>query len=325
MRFLTFLLAWAVKAAAIVLTIVVLNFCLIRLAPGDVATVLAGESGAADPEFLARTRAEFGLDKPLAAQLLTYVGNVLTLDLGVSYRTRRPVADMVLERLPATLMLTGAAFVFALLVGPALGVLAAIRARRPADTAITVLALLFYAMPIFWVGLILILVFSVTLGWLPPFGMRSIIPPVGDVARALDVPRHLVLPTLTLGLFYVAIYARLTRGAMLETAGLDFVKTARAKGLPEWRVVGAHVFRCAMLPIITFAGLQAGHLVGGAIVAETVFAWPGIGRLAFDALLQRDYNLLLAVFLASAVAVVLINFATDLLLRIADPRIGAGR
>lgn len=324
MRILLFLAGWLVKAALILLAIVVLNFCLVRLAPGDVATVLAGESGAADPEFLARTRAEFGLDRPLPAQLATYVGNVLSLDLGVSYRTRRPVADMVLERLPATLLLTGAAFLFALVVGPALGVLAAVRARRPADSIVTVAALVFYAMPIFWVGLLFILFFSVTLGWLPPFGMRSLIPPSGDLARALDVARHLVLPALTLGLFYVAIYARLTRGAMLETAGLDYVKTARAKGLPEWRVVTAHILRNAMLPIITFAGLQAGHLVGGAIVAETVFAWPGIGRLAFDALLQRDYNLLLAVFLASAVAVVLFNFVTDLLLRIADPRIGSG-
>jgi peptide/nickel transport system permease protein len=244
MRIPLFLGGWLVKAALILLAIVVLNFCLVRLAPGDVATVLAGESGAADPDFLARTRAEFGLDRPLPAQLATYVGNVLSLDLGVSYRTRRPVADMVLERLPATLLLTGAAFLFALVVGPALGVLAAVRARRVADSLITVAALVFYAMPIFWVGLLFILFFSVTLGWLPPFGMRSLIPPSGDLARTLDIARHLVLPALTLGLFYVAIYpadARLDAGGAQPRLRQDRARQGPAGG-PS---VSAHILRNA--------------------------------------------------------------------------------
>ena len=325
MRQLGYLAGWATKALVVVLAITVLNFCLIRLAPGDPATVMAGEAGSADQQFVDQIRAEFGLDRPLPQQLAIYVKNVLTLDLGQSYRNRRPVTDLLFERLPATLLLTVSAFLFALVVGPALGAFAAMRARSWADTLTTTLALLFYATPIFWVGLILILIFSVQLGWLPAFGMRSVVPVQGGaVAHALDTLRHLVLPTLTLGLFYVAVYARLTRAAMLETASLDFVKTARAKGLPEWRVASAHILRCALLPIITMAGLQAGHLVGGAIVVETVFAWPGIGRLAFDALLQRDYNLILGVFLLSALMVVFFNLVTDLLLRLADPRI-AGR
>ena len=319
-----FVLQWMVKALAVVLAITILNFFLIRLAPGDPAVVMAGEAGAADQQFLDQVRQDFGLDQPILVQLGTYVKNVLTLDLGQSYRTSRPVTDMIFERLPATLLLTGTAYVLALLVGPLLGALAAMRPRSLFDSALMVVALVFYATPIFWVGLLLILIFSVQLGWLPPFGMRSMIPVKGTVPQMLDVMKHLALPALTLALFYVAVYVRLTRASMLETASLDYVKTARAKGLPEWRVATAHILRTALIPIITVAGLQAGHLVGGAIVVETVFAWPGIGRLAFDALFQRDYNLLLGVFLISALMVVFFNMLTDLVLRIADPRI-AGR
>ncbi len=319
-----FVLQWVGKAVAVVLAITILNFFLIRLAPGDPAIVMAGEAGAADQQFLDRVREEFGLNQPLMVQLWTYLKNVLTLDLGVSYRTQRPVTEMIFERLPATLLLTGTAYVMALVVGPLLGALAAMRQRSVFDSLLMVAALVFYATPIFWVGLLLILVFSVQLGWLPPFGMHSMIPVKGAMAQMLDTLKHLVLPSTTLALFYIAVYVRLTRASMLETSSLDYVKTARAKGLPEWRVATAHILRTALIPIITFAGLQAGHLVGGAIVVETVFAWPGIGRLAFDALFQRDYNLLLGVFLVSALMVVFFNMVTDLALRIADPRI-AGR
>lgn len=316
-----FVLQWVVKALAVVLAITILNFFLIRLAPGDPAIVMAGEAGAGDPQFLDRVREEFGLNQPILVQLWIYVKNVLTLDLGTSYRTARPVTEMIFERLPATLLLTGTAYALALVVGPLLGALAAMRPRSIFDSLLMVTALVFYATPIFWVGLLLILVFSVHLGWLPPFGMQSMIPVKGALAQTLDTLRHLVLPATTLALFYIAVYVRLTRASMLETSSLDYVKTARAKGLPEWRVATAHILRTALIPIITFAGLQAGHLVGGAIVVETVFAWPGIGRLAFDALFQRDYNLLLGVFLISALMVVFFNMITDLVLRVADPRI----
>lgn len=319
-----FVLQWVVKAMAVILAITILNFFLIRLAPGDPAVVMAGEAGAADQQFLDRVRRDFGLDQPIVVQLWIYIKNVVTLDLGQSYRTGRPVVDMIVERLPATLLLTGTAYVLALVVGPLLGALAAMRPRSIFDSALMVAALVFYATPIFWVGLLLILIFSVQLGWLPPFGMQSMFPVQGAFARTLDLLRHLVLPSTTLALFYIAVYVRLTRASMLETSSLDYVKTARAKGLPEWRVATAHILRTALIPIITFAGLQAGHLVGGAIVVETVFAWPGIGRLAFDALFQRDYNLLLGVFMISALMVVFFNMVTDLVLRIADPRI-AGR
>ena len=323
MRYVGFALQWLMKALAVVLAITVLNFLIVRLAPGDPAIVMAGEAGAADSQFLAQVRKDFGLDRPIYVQLATYVGKVLTLDLGRSYRTRRPVGDMLLERLPATLLLTGTAYIFALIVGALLGAIAAAKAHTFLDSVLTAVALVFYATPIFWVGLLLILVFSVQLGWLPPFGMHSLIPVKGTLWQMLDTLKHLVLPALTLGLFYVAVYVRLTRASMLDTASLEYVKTARAKGLPEWRVLTAHILRTALIPIITFAGMQAGNLVGGAIVVETVFAWPGIGRLAFDALFQRDYNILLGVFLISALMVVFFNMLTDLAVRVADPRVGS--
>jgi len=315
---------WLAKALAVVLAIIVLNFLLLRLAPGDPASVLAGEAGSSDEQFLAQIRAEYGLDRPLPEQVAVYVGNIVTGNLGYSYRQRRPVADLIFERMPASLLLTGTAFVLALLLGTTAGVLAANRQGRWTDSAITVLALVLYAMPLFWLGLVLILLFSVQFGLLPAFGMLSMGGKLNGLAYALDVARHLVLPAATLGLFYVAIYARLTRASMLEISTMDFVRTARAKGLPPGRIVRAHILRNAILPVITMAGIQAGQLVGGSLVVETVFAWPGIGRLAFDALAQRDYNVLLGVFLVSAVMVIGFNLVTDIVYRVVDPRI-AGR
>jgi peptide/nickel transport system permease protein len=312
------------KSVAILLAIVVMNFLLIRLAPGDPASVIAGEAGAADAQYMAQLREEFGLDKPLTTQLAVYVGGILTFDLGYSYRNKRTVADMVAERLPATLLLTVTAFVLALAGGIGLGVFAATRVGTWADSLITVAALGFYATPLFWVGLMAILLFSVNLGWLPAFGMQTLGTQLSAGERAVDVGRHLVLPAATLALFFVAIYARLTRASMLEVQDMDFVRTARAKGLTPARILRAHTLRNAILPVITFAGIQAGQLVGGSIVIETVFAWPGIGRLAFEALLQRDYNLLLGVFFLTSIMVIVFNLITDLVYSVVDPRIEVG-
>jgi peptide/nickel transport system permease protein len=320
-RLLRFLAQRLVKAAIVVLAIVVFQFVLIRLAPGDPASVIAGQSGAADAEFMAQLRAQFGLDRPMHEQLWIYVKGILTLDLGFSHRQQLPVAVLIWERLPATLLLTGAAFALAITAGVALGVAAARRVGRPADSVITVIALTFYATPIFWVGLLLVLIFSVWLEWLPSFGMYTVGADLTGIAYAIDVGWHLILPAITLGLFFLAIYARLARASMLEVADQDFVRTAHAKGVPEGRIIRAHVLRNALLPVITFAGIQAGQLVGGSILVETVFAWPGIGRLAFDALLARDYAVLLGVFFCTAVMVVLFNLITDLLYAVIDPRV----
>jgi peptide/nickel transport system permease protein len=316
-----FLLRRGVKAVMVVLAIIVCNFLLIHAAPGDPASVIAGQSGAADARFMEQLRAQFGLDRPLHEQLWIYLKGVLSFDLGFSHRQQQPVATLILDRLPATLLLTGAAFVFAVVLGVTLGALAARRVGRWADSLITVLALTFYATPLFWVGLMLVLFFSVWLEWLPSFGMMSVGANLTGLAMVLDVGKHLLLPALTLGLFYMAVYARLTRATMLEVADQDFVKTARAKGVPEGQVVRRHVLRNALLPVITFAGIQAGQLIGGSILVETVFAWPGIGRLAFEALLARDYPVLLGVFFATSVMVVLFNLLTDLLYAVVDPRV----
>ncbi|WP_338665073.1 ABC transporter permease [Pararoseomonas sp. SCSIO 73927] len=316
-----FLLRRVLKSIAVVLAIVVCNFLLIHAAPGDPATVMAGQSGAADPQYMEQLRRQFGLDQPLTTQLWIYLKGVLQLDLGYSHRQQAGVAGLIADRLPATLLLTGAAFLIAIAGGVAMGALAARRVGTWADSAITVVALAFYATPIFWVGLMLVLLFSVTLEWLPGFGMSDPSLNATGLALALDVARHLVLPAVTLGLFYLAVYARLTRATMLEVADQDFVRTARAKGVPEGRVLRAHILRNALLPVITFAGIQAGQLVGGSILVETVFAWPGIGRLAFEALLARDYQVLMGVFFITSVMVVLFNLLTDLLYALVDPRV----
>lgn len=324
MQRLQFIAQRVLKGIVVLLGIIVLNFMLIRLAPGDPVTVMAGEAGAADEVFIAQLRKEFGLDKPLHEQLFIYVKNVVTFDLGFSYRQQRPVNDLLAERLPATLLLTGAAFVLSLVAGVALGVFASMLVGRWSDSLITVFALFFYATPIFWVGLMGVLLFSVTLGWLPAFGMYTVGANLTGAALAADIAWHLVLPALTLALFHMAVYARMTRASMLEMKDQDFVRTARAKGLPENRIVRVHVLRNAVLPVITIAGVKAGYLIGGSIVVETVFAWPGIGRLAFEAVLQRDYNVLLGVFFLTSFMVIAFNLITDVVYSLIDPRIELG-
>jgi len=323
LKTLDFLFQRLFKAILVVLGVVILNFVLIHMAPGDPASVLAGEAGAGDAKFIAQLRAQFGLDQPLYWQLWTYLKGVLTGDLGYSYRNQVPVMTLILDRLPATLLLTGCAFVFSLVLGILLGVIAAYRRGSIADSVVMTSALVFYATPLFWIALMSVLVFSLHLDWLPPFDMESIGANYTGWARVADIAHHLVLPTVTLGLFFTAVYTRLTRASMLEVMALDFVKTARAKGVPKAQIIRRHVLRNAILPVFTFASMQAGQLVGGAVLTETVFAWPGIGRLMFDALLQRDYPVLLGVFLVTAAVVVLVNLIADLLYRFVDPRIEA--
>ena len=311
-----------------ILGVVIFNFFLIRLAPGDPASIMAGEAASSDPAYVAQLRQQFGFDQPLYHQLWLYLKGIAQFDLGYSYRNKLPVLDLILERLPATLLLMSCAFVFSLVLGVVLGVLAS-RSRYTGkhqwlDTLIMTGALFLYATPLFWLSLLLVIFFSVTLGWLPAFGMESIGAHLTGWAHVLDVASHLVLPVISLGCFFMAVYARLTRASMLEVIGMDFIKTARAKGVPAGQVIRRHVLRNAMLPVVTFAGIQLGQMAGGAVLTETVFAWPGIGRLMFDALLQRDYQLLLGVFLVTAAMVVLFNVLTDLLYRLIDPRIEFG-
>ena len=222
---------WVMRLVAVILVIATFNFVLVRAAPGDPAMVMAGQSGGADPKILDDLRKEYGLDKPYLVQLGTHLGRVLTLDLGYSYRQRRPVLDLILERLPATLLLTLTAFCLALLIGTTLGALAGLAAGSIVDTLFTVLSLLLYATPVFWLGLMLVLVFSVTLGWLPPFGYETINVKMTAIERVIDIMKHMIMPVMSLAAIYLAIYARLMRSSIIEVSHQDFIKTARAKGL----------------------------------------------------------------------------------------------
>ena len=318
---LRFVLRRLLQLVPVLLAIATLNFLLLQLAPGDAADIIAGQSGHATPEMVAALRAEFGLDRPMWRQYVAYVGKLATLDLGYSFQYQLPVWRLILDRLPATLLLMVPALLLALGIGVVLGVVAARRRGGLVDGAVSVGALVVYATPVFWLGLMLIVLFSIQLGWLPSGGMSDVRAAHKGAAYALDVSRHLVLPVFTMALFYVAIYTRLMRASMLEVYSLDFITTARAKGVPEGRIAWRHAARNALLPVVTLAGLQFGHLLGGSVLVETVFGWPGLGRLVFDSLLQRDLNLLLGILFVSSVVVVLANLVVDLLYGLLDPRI----
>ena len=302
--------------------IVLFTFALLQIAPGDMVDVIAGESGSATPEYMAELRAAYGLDVPPYMQFWHYIQNILHLDLGYSFRENMPISQVILERLPATLLLSVTAILFALVVGVILGVLAAKYRGSVLDTTISIISTIGFATPLFWIGLMLIVLFSIQLRWLPVAGMTTVgTSYTGQFDYALDVARHLALPALSLGFFYLSMYVRITRSAMLEIYSLDFVRTARAKGLSEWRVVVRHILRNALLPVVTITGLELGGLFGGTVVIETVFSWPGIGRLAYDAVFSRDLNLLLGIFLCSALLVILMNLIVDMLYAVLDPRI----
>ena len=283
--------------------------------------MLAGEAGSATPEYMAQLRQRFGLDQPVLVQLALYMKNMVALDLGFSFRYNMPVLTLILNRLGPTLLLMGVTLVLSVGAGVTLGILAASRAGSWRDTLISILALVSYATPLFWIGLMLVVVFSLKLDWLPTSGMETVAAFHEGWSRVLDIARHLILPAVTLSLFYMALYTRLMRAAMLEQAGMDYVTTARAKGLSEGRITLAHVVRNAILPVVTVAGVQLGGLLGGSIVVESVFAWPGLGFLAFQALFARDFNLLLGIFFLSASLVVVVNLGVDLLYTFLDPRI----
>ncbi|HRJ69557.1 MAG TPA: ABC transporter permease [Beijerinckiaceae bacterium] len=308
-------------AVPTVLAIVILNFFLLRLAPGDAADVLAGESGAATAETMAMLRQRFGLDLPVLAQLQTYLGNLAQGSLGFSPRYNMPVMTLILQRLPGTLMLMGMALAVAIALGLAVGTVMALNAGRWPDRLLSVISLLFYSIPGFWIGLMLIVAFSVKLGWLPSGGAETIGANLSGLDYVLDRLRHMLLPAVSLALFYVAVYARLTRAAVLEVAAQDYVRTARAKGLSAFAVGTRHVLRNALVPVTTLAGMHIGGILGGAVVAETVFSWPGLGRLAFESVLRRDYNVLLGVLLLSSILVIVANLIVDLIQAWLDPRI----
>jgi len=305
------------------LLILVGIFCLLQFAPGDTVDAMLAQMGGGDAAIAADLRRFYGLDLSVAEQLAHYLWRLVWLDLGFSAIYGKPVATVILERLPATLSLMGASLSFAFAAGMALGVIAARRVNRWPDTLISTLGLIFYATPSFWFGLMAIVLFSVHLQWLPAGGFGDVAMGYTGVRRVLDIAWHLVLPTLTLGLIFLAIYLRIMRASMLEVLSLDFVRTARAKGLRETRIITRHVLRNALLPMVTLIGLQAGTMLGGAVVVESVFSLPGLGRLAYESVVQRDLNTLLGIVFVSALLVIAVNFLVDMLYARLDPRIGA--
>ncbi len=309
------------QAVPTVLVIIALNFLLLQLAPGDAADVLAGEAGSATPEFMAQLRQTFGLDQPLGVQMLLYMKQIVTFDLGYSFRHGMPVADLILSRLWPTLLLMVTVLLLSVGMGVLLGSFAARNLNRWQDNLISMLTVLAYATPVFWAGLMLIVLFSIKLGWFPTSGMQKVAAFHEGAAKVQDIAHHLVLPAVTLTMFYLALYTRLMRASVLEQFSMDYVVTARAKGLTERQIARRHVLRNAVLPVLTMAGVQVGALLGGSVVVETVFAWPGLGLLAYESLFARDLNLLLGIFFVSTCLVIVVNLIVDVGYSLLDPRI----
>jgi len=309
----------ALQSVILILALVTINFLLVHLAPGDPAHFLAGQSG--DEKYYEFIRAKFGLNQPLGTQLWIYLSRVLRGDLGYSLGYQQPVIHVIFERVPATLLLMLSAVSLSSVAGVILGVEAARRENSFSDRAINAFALLGHSMPSFCVGYLLLMVFALYLGIFPVQNMSSSNQKMGGLDYMLDVLSHLVLPALTLTIMYLAQVMRLTRTAMLNVLGENFVITARAKGLEENRVIYGHALRNALLPVVTIIGSDFGMLLSGAVLVETVFAWPGLGRLMIDSLAMRDYPVLMGLFLLISISVVVANFITDLTYAALDPRI----
>jgi peptide/nickel transport system permease protein len=302
-----------VQLASVLLFLSIIVFTIVRLIPGDPAAVMLGTE--ATPAALAQIRREMGLDAPIAVQYAKWLQNVLRGNFGTSWVTRKPALELILGALPVTLQLVGSAFLVALLIAFPAGVFAALRPRSWVDSGSTTFALVGVSMPSFWLGIMLVLLFALQLRWLPPSGY---LPFAQDPLGAL---RTTALPAFTLGVALAAPLTRFLRSGMLDVLALDYIRTARAKGLPEGRVVARHALKNALLSVVTVLGLQLGALLGGSIVIEQVFSWPGIGRLSLAAIQQRDYGVVQGIVLFVATGFVLVNFAVDLVYLWLDPRI----
>lgn len=301
--------------------ILLIMFVILKAIPGDAVDVLAGESGGASAASMALMREQYGLNLPAWQQFLNWGGHILQGNLGYSPRFNTPVTTLILSRLPATLMLMLAAQFFALIIGVFFGVIMALFVGRWPDRLLSLTSLLLYSLPGFWIGLMLLVLFSVHLGWLPSNGNMTIGADLHGWAYISDRIYHAILPVFSLASFFLAIYARLTRAAMLEMAHQDFVRTAHAKGLSPLRVTLVHVLRCALIPLVTVSGMHIATLLSGAAVVETVFSWPGLGRLALDAVMARDVNILLGILLFSSMLVLIANFVVDIVHAWLDPRV----
>ncbi len=323
-----FFLRRLLQTLVVLFGVLLLTFFLIHMIPGDPAMVILGTD--ATPEDLERLRGLLELDRPLPVQFVSHLGRVVRGDFGDSIFQHEPVSKLIGERLPATIELTLASLLVATTLGVITGIISATRPYTWFDTLSSVFALAGVAMPVFWLGMLSILVFSLWLGWLPSFGRGAgLLPALGTLFRTGNLEplgdsiRHLILPAFVLGAFSTAVIARLMRSSMLEVIGQDYVRTARAKGLSNRTVLVRHALRNALIPVVTMLGLQMGVLLGGAVIAETIFAWPGMGRLLVNAISQRDYPLVQGLVIVIALMVSLVNLAVDLLYVWLNPRIAA--
>lgn len=308
----------------LLVAVLVLNFILMSLAPGDIADTIAGEMGGANEEMLAEIRSDYGLDQPFHVQLWRYLSKVAVLDLGYSYFYNTSVTTLILEKLPATLLLVFSAQILAILIGIVLGVMAARKPNGFFSLMVTLLSLFGFAAPVFWTGMLLIILLVSIFPIFPIGGIMDVTLEGSWWQHVLDVLYHLTLPMLTLASIFIALYSRLARASMLEVLGADYIRTARAKGVPERIVLYRHALRNALTPVVTVAGLQFSAVISGAVVVETVFSWPGLGSLALHAIVARDTPTIMGILFFSSLVVVVFNILTDATVRLLDPRIKSG-
>lgn len=309
-------------AVPVLLIVVAGTFLLLEAAPGDAVDAYAVSVGG-DAGLIEELRLQWGLDQSPMTRLATYFGALIRGDLGWSVSFSRPVRDIILERLPTTFLLMGTATALSFGLGTLLGIVAGARPGSWRDRTLSLASLALYAVPGFWLGLVLIVIFSIQLRWLPIGGIETIASGKTGLDRALDIARHLVLPVAALGFIYLALYLRMMRAGMAEIWRMDFIASAKARGISRRRLVVRHVARNALLPLVTMLGLQSASMLGGSVVIESVFAVPGIGRLAQEAVASRDAPLLLGIILVSAILVIVVNLAVDIAYALLDPRVGA--
>jgi len=320
---LNFIFKRCTYAVLLLLAVITLNFLLIHISPGDPVETIAGSMGGMSEELRDQLRVQFGLDQPFIVQLGIYLKNIMMGDFGMSYYFNSPVLELILERVPATLLLVIVSVLLAFIIGTSLGSLAARRPNGLLSQIVTTLSIVGYSAPVFWTGIVLIILFASVFPIFPVSDMRTAGMSREGIAGVIDVLHHLVLPSFTLAFVYVAQYSRLSRASMIDALSADYIRTARAKGLSEFIVLYKHALRNAVLPVITVLGLQFGNVLAGAILVETVFNWPGLGRLAFDSVLRRDYPTLLGILFFASLLVIIMNQLTDIAYRIIDPRIKA--
>ncbi len=303
----------------VVLAIVILVFFMVRMAPGDPMDLYAGE--AADPEYREYARRFFGLDKPIHEQLIIYITNVFQGNLGLSYTYRQPVLTIIMNRIPATVLMVFTGLTIAVVVGISLGVIAAGKPYSIRDNVIMSSSIMAYSLPVFWIAQLLILVFALNLDLFPTIGSKSIGKELQGLEYIADILWHLTLPAIALGMKFLALFARLTRVSVIEAMRQNFILTARAKGVKERDILFKHAFRNGIIPVVTVVGVQFGVMIAGVVLTESVFAWPGIGLLLTDAIFYRDYPVIIGIFLIVAISVVASSLIVDIIYTILDPRI----